>query len=835
MLIPESWLRAWVDFPEPIEALAHRLTMAGLEVEDIRAKAPPFSGVVVGRILSAERHPDADRLQVCRVDIGAAEPLQIVCGAPNARAGITVACATDGAVLPGEFKIKKTKMRGVASEGMLCSARELGISDDSEGIIELTQDAGLGSSVRQVLALDEKVLEIKLTPNRADCLSIAGVAREVAALTGAAIRRPAWAPEGGLNKGGVAISVDAGIPTPTIALASESPGTAPRLCSRFVSRVIRGIDNTRPTPAFVAERLALAGQRSVNLVVDLSNYLMLELGQPSHAFDLAALGGASLTARFAQAGETLVPLAGETPLTLGPADGVVVGPSGVAALAGVMGGKHSGVSAQTTDIVLECAHWLPNAIRGRAAAHKLTSEAAHRFERGVDPELPASTLDALTHLILTHAGGVAGPASSAEVAMAPVPSVRLRLTRLEQWMGIAYEPAVVLSALQSLGFSPQQHTDPAQGTVFEATVPSHRFDIAIEEDLIEEVARVLGYEALPSVPPRASVFPSVQPEALRSRQALRSHWLHRGYTEVVTYSFISEAMAASYGSVGEPIRLLNPISEPLSVMRPSLIPGLLKVVQDNAAHRQSRVRVFEVGRVFHRDASATAGDWQVEGIAQPLRLGACAWGPRDPEGWSSSNVAVDFFDVKADLEAWLGEFAQELVFVPLGAEGQPGSATHRPDLHPGRSAEIRLLGRVVGVLGEVHPAWVQAAGLSSSPVVCEIDLQALQSGRVPAAAPVVRTPSMQRDLALVVAQAVPSGEVVAKLRASAAQLKNGQCLQEIRVFDDYRGAGLQAGEKSLGLRLVLQAADRTLSDDEADALIAGLVEAATKAFSARLR
>lgn len=843
MLIPESWLRAWVDIQEPIEALAHRLTMAGLEVEDIRAKAPPFSGVVVGRIVSAERHPDADRLQVCQVDVGGAAPLQIVCGAPNARAGLAVACATDGAMLPGSFNIKKTKMRGVASEGMLCSSRELGISEESEGILELEALLGnrlapeaLGGLVRDLLSLDEKILEIKLTPNRADCLSVAGVAREVSALTGLPLKYPAWAPATTPAESTAAFAVNPSVPTPRIDLANEAldhagssagdGSTGPRLCALFASRVIQGIDNTRPTPDFILERLLLAGQRSVNLVVDISNYLMLELGQPSHAFDLAALGGPDLVVRFAQDGETLQPLVGETPLRLGTADGLVVGPQGPAALAGVMGGLHSGVSPQSTAIVLECAHWMPDAIRGRAAAHKLSSEAAHRFERGVDPSLPLRTLHALTQLILEYSGGQAGPLAVAERPLAARPAVTLRLSRLQQLMGIQYEPDVVRKALASLGFEPKV-LDAGNDTTLTVAVPSHRFDIAIEEDLVEEVARVLGYDALPSLPPKATVYPLVRPEAQRGRRALRSHWLHRGYTEAVTYSFISEAMAASCGrSAGEPIRLLNPISEPLSVMRPSLVPGLLKVVQDNAAHRESRVRVFEIGRVFHRSATKEAGPWQVAGVDQPVRIAACAWGARQPEGWASSREPVDFFDMKADVEAWFGEAAAELVFKP-----SPG----RPDLHPGRSAEVWFRGHCLGVVGAVHPAVVQALGLPSAPVACELALEGLLASQVPVAAAVVRTPFMLRDLALVLPISTPAGDVVAKLRASAAQMKNGQCLQDIRVFDDYRGVGLPEGEKSLGLRITLQAADRTLADDEADAIVAGLVQAAQKSFNARLR
>jgi phenylalanyl-tRNA synthetase beta chain len=800
MQFPESWLRTWANPDIDSQALAHRLTMAGLEVEDADPFAPAFSGVVVARIEAVENHPDADKLHVCRVNDGSGELVQIVCGAPNAAAGLVVPLAKPGAELPGGMHIAPVKMRGVVSNGMLCSARELGLSQDHAGLLELPRDLEPGRDLRQALDLDDTIYLLKLTPNRADCLSIAGVAREVAALTGCALHAPE-------------------IPQVPVTISDRLPVRieASDLCGRYAGRIVRGVNARAATPAWMKSRLERAGQRSVSALVDISNYVMLELGRPSHVFDLRRIRG-GLTVRWGREGEQLELLNGET-ITLAPDVGVIAGDSKLESLAGIMGGQASAVTLDTTDVYLEAAFWWPEAIMGRPRRYKLTSEAGHRFERGVDFSTIPEHLEIMTGLILDICGGQAGPLDDQIAKLPAREPVRMRLSRCNKVLGLSLPAAVVADVFSRLGLAFEQHGDD-----FVVKPPAARFDLTIEEDLIEEVARIHGFDQIPDEPPVAPARMRVQPETLYGLHAMRAVMAALDYQEVINFSFVEEAWERDYCGNEQPIRLLNPIASQLAVMRSSLIGGLLDNIAHNAKHRQTRVRLFEVGRVFARDASVRDGDLSVAGVAQPTHLAAAAWGPAVSEQWGAATRPVDFFDVKHDLASLLGVRAAGLRCEP---------APH-PALHPGRSARLVLDGQPIGWLGEIHPRWTQALDLVHAPVVFEVDTAGISQRAFPAPADLSRQPTVVRDLAIWVDAKLAWQAVLDTLEHEVSADEALAVVKDIKLFDIWRDAE-SGDQRSLALRFWFQGQDTTLDDRQIEYCMQRLTQALAQAHGARLR
>ncbi len=808
MRVPESWLRAFANPDLSTAALADLLTMAGLEVEEAEPLAPAFSGVVVARVISTEKHPDADRLRVCRVDIGnGGEPLQIVCGAPNVVPDMIAACATEGAVLPGGFKIKRAKMRGVESQGMLCSAKELGISEESEGLMVLPTSLGsiLGQDLRSALSLDSQVLTLKLTPNRADCLSIAGVAREVAALTGCALTLPSWPSTPEQTQRRLQVKID-----------------AEDLCGRFTGRVIEGVNAKAATPDWMRQRLEQAGQRSISVLVDISNYVMLELGRPSHIFDLDKVSG-PLTVRWAKDGETLTLLNGQT-VTLDSSVGVIADDQGPESLAGIMGGESTAVSLETQNIYMEAAFWWPDSIRGRARRFNFTTEAGHRFERGVDWVSTQDHIEYMTHLVVSICGGRPGPIDDQSTRLPSRPEVAMRVARCRRVLGIDVDAQTCVEIFSRLGFAPKRVGDGASASI-QVTPPSFRFDIEIEEDLIEEVARVYGFERIPARPPVAPVVMSIPPEERRSAMQLRDRLVASDYVEVVTYSFISKEAALAM-SDETPLALINPMASHQSVMRTSLLPGLLDCLATNVSRKQSRVRIFEIGRCFLDRPGQPASDWTVAGVDQPVRIAGLVFGPTVDDQWGEPSRPVDFFDLKRDLEA----LAQ-----PLRLSTRQLPEAQSTGLHPGRAAEILINDKIVGRAGELHPKFVQEMGLASAPVVFEMDLGPLTQVALPKIAEVSRFPSVTRDLAVVVDHQTPAGGIIDRLNRLKSQSKQGSWITNIKCFDEYRGKGLSEKEKSLAFRFILQSPETTLQESEVDALMNEIITLLTSEFSARLR
>ncbi|RAP65989.1 phenylalanine--tRNA ligase subunit beta [Achromobacter sp. HZ01] len=804
MQFPESWLRTLVNPPIATDELAHRLTMAGLEVEDTVPAAPAFSGVVVAHIVEIAPHPDADKLRVCQVDDGSGERLQIVCGAPNAAAGLKVPLARVGAELPGGMKIGVAKMRGVQSSGMLCSARELGLSQDHAGLLELPADMVVGQSIREALDLDDTLFTLKMTPNRADCLSILGVAREVAALTGAPLSVPTAA--------AVPVTLDERLPVKV---------EAPDLCGRFGGRVIRGVNARAATPEWMKTRLERAGQRSLSALVDISNYVMLELGRPSHVFDLDKIQG-DLCVRWAREGETLELLNGQT-VTLDPKVGVVAAGDQVESLAGIMGGEATSVTLDTQNIYLEAAFWWPQALAGRARRYKFSSEASHRGERGVDFATIAEHIEFITRLIVDICGGQAGPLDDQIVNLPKRLPVRMRLARCHRVLGVPVTQAEVAKIFASLGL---EYT--VEGDDFVVTPPSYRFDLELEEDLIEEVARIYGFENIPAVPPMARAKMFSQPEIRRGNHALRRLAAAQDYQEVVNYSFVEADWERDYAGNDSPVRLVNPIASHLSVMRSSLIGGLVANIRHNANRKQSRVRVFELGRVFLRDASVQDGPLEVAGVRQPLKLAGAAWGPAVEEQWGAATRQVDFFDVKMDVQALFGARGQRLRF----------EAAVHPALHPGRSARIELDGREVGWIGELHPRWAQQADLTHAPVVFELDVAALSEGELPQVRELSRQPVVMRDLALWVDAQVSVQSMLDTVAAAVKADPQLAVVQDVRLFDVWREkpqGGEPVTEKSLAFRFWLQDTEVTLDEARVADCLARIKDALVAAHGARQR
>jgi len=812
MLFPESWLRALVNPPIDTETLAHRLTMAGLEVEETQTAAPPFSGVVVAHIVEIAPHPDADKLRVCQVDDGSGQLLQIVCGAPNAAAGLRVPLARVGAELPGGMKIGVAKMRGVQSSGMLCSARELGLSQDHGGLLELPADMVAGTSLREALDLDDTVFTLKLTPNRADCLSILGVAREVAALTGAPLQAPTAEPVAVTLQDRLSVRVE-----------------APDLCGRFAGRVIRGVNAHAATPDWMKTRLERAGQRSVSALVDISNYVLLELGRPTHVFDLDKIKG-DLVVRWARAEEPVTLLNGQT-IKLAPDVGVIVAGDTVESMAGIMGGDATAVTLDTQNIYVEAAFWVPDAIAGRARRYKFSTEASHRFERGVDYANIPEHLEFITSLIVAICGGQCGPVDDQVINLPQRPPVRMRLARCHRVLGVPVERAEVEQIFTRLGLPFDM-----DGDTFVVQPPSYRFDLSIEEDLIEEVARVYGFERIPDVPPVARAKMRMDPETLRGPHALRHLLAGQDYQEVVNFSFVEEDWERDYAGNADPIRLLNPIASQLAVMRSSLLGGLVANIVHNANRKQSRVRVFELGRVFRRDKAVADGPLAVAAVDQPLKLAAAAWGPSVEEQWGAPVRPVDFYDVKMDVTVLFGKRGADLRFVAVGA------AEAHPALHPGRSARIELDGKAVGWIGELHPRWAQKAELVHAPVLFEVDIDVLEQGALPQVRELSRQPVVVRDLALWVDEGVTAQSLQDTIASTVAGDPRLAIVQHYRLFDVWREkaqSGAQVAdsvkEKSLAFRFWLQDTDATLDEARVAECLGTIRDALIKAHEARQR
>ncbi len=791
MQFSEQWLRSLVNPPLASEALGHLLTMAGLEVEESAPVAPPFSGVVVARIVEAEKHPNADKLRVCKVDAGQGELLQIVCGAPNAAAGMNVPCALVGAKLPG-FDIKAAKLRGVESFGMLCSARELGLSEDHAGLLELPADAPIGRDVRDFLALDDTLFTIKLTPNRPDCLSLTGIAREVAALT-----KTPFAP--------VAVEAVA----PTIDDRRAIVLDAPQACPRYCGRILRGVNAKAPTPDWMKERLRRCGIRAISALVDVTNYVMLELGQPLHAFDDRKLSGA-IHVRYPREGES-VQLLNEQTVTPAADTLLIADEARALALAGIMGGEESGITLDTTDVFLESAFFAPDAIAGRARSYGFVSDASHRFERGVDFALAGQAIERATRLILDICGGQAGPVEEA-VAPEQLPvrkAVALRPARVRKLLGVDLDDAAMTALLAGVHLEVRR-----EGDGYAVVPPSFRFDIEIEEDLVEEIARLYGYDSIPAVPPQGTLAMLDRTESGRTQWDVRHRLADRDYQEVVTYAFVEEAWEHDFCANEDPIRLANPIASQMSVMRSSLLPGLAATLAANRKRQLDRVRVFEIGRCFERKAD---GD-PVPGFHQPLRLAALAAGDALPEQWGAPARGVDFYDVKGDLEA---------LFAPARLGFEPVS---HPALHPGRAASVLLGARHIGVIGELHPIWVQRYELGSAPVVFEVELDAALAAELPAYREISRQPAVIRDLALVVEQDLTTARVLEVLHEVAPPI-----VKAITLFDVYHGKGIDPDKKSLAFRVLMQDTQRTLEDAEVEAAVAAIVRHAESSLGARLR
>ncbi len=808
MQFPESWLREFCNPPITTQQLADTLTMAGLEVEEMQTVAPFFSHVVVGEILSVEQHPDADRLRVCQVHIGKEKALSIVCGAPNARAGIKVPCALVGAELPpGEdgkpFHIKLGKLRGVESQGMLCSARELKISDDSQGLLELATDAVAGVNIREHLNLDDTLFTLKLTPNLAHCLSVFGVARELSALTGSPLLQPVFAPV-----------------TPNVQDVLPVNVLSKDLCGRFSGRIIRGLNTQVKTPEWMVQRLARCGQRSVSPLVDISNYVMFEFGRPTHIFDLQKIHG-GLTVRWGQSGETLELLNGQT-VTLDDKVGVIADEQQVESMAGIMGGAATAVSDATTDIYVEAAFWWPTAIAGRSRRFNFATDAGHRFERGVDPATTVDHIEHITSLILsicatptTHIGPIEDHVSHTPSAQA----VSMRVARANKVLGTHLSQQAMSDALKGLGLQVKE----SDGLI-EVTPPSFRFDLKIEEDLIEEVARMVGFDSLPSTPPVAPITPKLRPENHRNSFSVRRQLADLGYQETINFSFVDAAWEEKLAGNVHPIQLLNPIASQMSVMRSSLIGSLLQVAKFNLDRKAYSVKIFESGRVFKKNNHIEDSLQTVKGIDQPMHLAGLAYGPLQPLGWKSQDKTVDFFNIKSDVCHLLT--GQSVQFI---------AASH-PALHPGRSARVDIEGKTVGWIGELHPKWRQEWGFPHAPVVFEIELDAVLWHPVPKSKVIPRLHPVERDLALVVKESVTHEALMNCISSAPTQ----QLLRDAVLFDIYRPSkpdtGVNADEKSMAVRLFLQSNDEnTLTESQIESVVESVVMQLSSKLSARLR
>jgi len=783
MQFSESWLRTFVNPSLSSEELSHLLTMAGLEVEEVAAVAPAFDQVVVAEVLSKDKHPDADRLNVLTVNVGKAEPLTIVCGAQNVSVGMKAPCALVGAKLPG-MEIKQAKVRGVASFGMMCSAKELGLAEESDGLMVLAADAVVGQSIRVHLDLDDHLITLKLTPNRSDCLSLYGIAREVSALTGTPLQA---LPQAVFKQGS-----ERGCKVKVAASAA---------CPRYAGRVVAGVNARAATPAWMVQRLERCGLRSISVLVDVTNYVLLELGQPLHAFDLGKLEG-DIEVRFARAGESLK-LLNEQSVSLQEDMLVIADDKRPVALAGVMGGADSAVSDATVDIFLESAFFAPGVIVGKSRRLGFGSDSSFRFERGVDFAATRDALDRATQLILDICGGQAGAVTEVLGSLPERKTVTLRVPRVQRVLGISIDAEEIAQMLSRLGMAAQM-----SGNEFRVTPPSYRFDINIEEDLIEEAARVYGYERIQPAPPQAAMNMLPHAEAQRPVAKLSQAMVLRDYQEVINYAFVEAEWERDLCGNAAPVALKNPIASQMSVMRSSLLGGLLSALRTNLARKQPRVRLFEMGGCFAAEAGC---------YVQQERLAGLAYGTVLPEQWGAASRNVDFYDVKADVEALFAPAVLKFV-----------AATH-PASHPGRSAQILLREKIVGWIGELHPQWQQQYDIPQAAVWFEVDLAILAQAWVPHAGEISRFQPVRRDLAVVVDENVTAQTLLDVMRDV-----NAVHVVELALFDLYRGKGVEEGKKSLAFRVLLQDTQKTLTDADVDQSIACLL-AALQQQGAQLR
>ncbi|MEE9685179.1 phenylalanine--tRNA ligase subunit beta [Lelliottia amnigena] len=794
MKFSELWLREWVNTTLDSEALSNQITMAGLEVDGVEPVSGAFNGVVVGEVVECGQHPNADKLRVTKVNVGGERLLDIVCGAPNCRQGLKVAVATVGAVLPGDFKIKAAKLRGEPSEGMLCSFSELGISDDHNGIIELPVDAPIGTDIREYLNLDDNTIEISVTPNRADCLGIIGVARDVAVINQTELNTPEIAP--------VAATI-----ADTLPIQVEAADA----CPRYLGRVVKGINVKAPTPLWMKEKLRRCGIRSIDAVVDVTNFVLLELGQPMHAFDKDRIEG-GIVVRMAKEGETLVLLDGsEAKLS---ADTLVIADHNKAlAMGGIFGGEHSGVNDETQNVLLECAFFSPLSITGRARRHGLHTDASHRYERGVDPALQYKAMERATRLLIDICGGEAGPVIDVtnEAMLPKCATITLRRSKLDRLIGHHIADAQVSDILRRLGCDVTEGQDQWQ-----AIAPSWRFDISIEEDLVEEVARVYGYNNIPDEPVQAGLIMGTHREADLSLKRVKTMLNDKGYQEVITYSFVDPKLQQLVHPGHEALILPNPISSEMSAMRLSLLTGLLGTIVYNQNRQQSRVRIFETGLRFVPDTQANLG------IRQDLMLAGAICGNRYEEHWDLTKNSVDFYDVKGDLESVL-DLTGKLSEIEFRAEACQG-------LHPGQSAAIYLQGERIGFIGVVHPELERKLDLNGRTMVFELEWNKVADRVIPQAQDVSRFPANRRDIAVVVAENVPAADILAECKKVGVNQVVG-----VNLFDVYRGKGVAEGFKSLAISLILQDTSRTLEEEEIAATVAKCVEALKERFQASLR
>ena len=791
MKFSEQWLREWVDPPVSTGELVEQLTMAGLEVDSVEPLGEGLDALLVGEVIAVDAHPDADKLRVCRVNIGQGEPLQVVCGAPNVRAGGRYPLAPVGATMPGGMKIKKSKLRGVESHGMLCSARELGLSEEHAGLMELPSDAPAGQQLTDLLGLDDTVIEIDLTPNRGDCLGIEGIAREVGTLT----RSPV-----------ISIRIDA-MP-PTIMDSFDVEVQTPAACPRYLGRVIRGIDARAETPLWMQERLRRSGMRSLGPVVDVTNYVLLELGQPMHAFDLARLSR-GIRVRYAGKGEELV-LLDERRISLDEQTLVIADHDKPLAIAGVMGGIDSGVQENTTDLFLECAFFTPEAVAGCARRYAMHTDSAHRFERGVDPALQARAVQRASNLLLEIAGGQAGPVIEV-VSAAHLPSntpITLRSARIQRVLGMAPEDDEVVDILKRLGM---KVTEVPGG--WEVLSPGFRFDIEIEADLIEELGRIYGYDRLPSVPLTGGLEMRPVAETTRDIGGIADVLVARGYREAITYSFVDPELQGRVNPGMTAVRLANPISSAMAEMRTSLWPGLLKAVQHNLNRQKTRVRFFEHGLRFYSAGGA---------IRQDVMIAAIASGPLLPEHWGGQGEPVGFYDIKQDVEAIIQNTHDNVGIEFVAAE--------HAALHPGQSAKILAAGEQLGWLGRIHPRLAAACDISPDACLFELTYAAISRSSLPRFREISRYPSIRRDLAIVVDEHVQAQALIDVVREAA-----GELLQDVVIFDVYQGQGIESGRKSIAFGLILQDSSRTLIEEDIETVVGRVTAELGKVIGATLR
>ena len=773
-----DWLQKWVSPNKSADEMAHLLTMSGLEVEEVEPAAPAFTGVVIAEVKQVEKHPDADRLNITQVDAGTGELIQIVCGAPNVKVGIRVPCALPGAVLPGDFKIKPTKMRGQVSNGMLCSGKELGIPDDVDGLMVLPEDAPVGADIRDYLALNDALFTLKITPNRADCLGIKGIAREVVALTQCehnAFTIPTVPVSTGRMQ---AVRID-----------------APADCGRFLARVIEGVDAKAATPSWMVQRLQRSGIRSISALVDIGNYVMLELGQPMHIFDADKVTG-SIIVRRAQDGEKLLCL-NDKEVVLAADTLVVADEAGALSMAGLMGGAASAVSDETVNVVLEAAWFQPDTLANKSRQYGFGSDSSYRYERGVDYRLQADAIERAAFLVHSICGGKVGAVTEALGDLPVANKVNVRTGRINKVLGIEVPVDTVATILTHLGLNPVATADG-----FEVTAPSFRFDIEQEVDIIEEVGRVYGYDKIPDDYTSGRLHMLKRPENRKTRFSVYNALAARGYREIVSYAFVDETWEQDFAANSDPIRLQNPLASHMSVMRSTLIGGLIKTLQHNLNYKQNRVRLFEIARVFKKDGQ---GAYQ-----QNERVGGLAYGYAVPEQWGEASRLVDFFDVKGDLE--------QLIHRSLSVQYQ---AFEHPAFHPGRCAQLLIDGVAVGVLGQLHPQWVQKYDLPQAPVLFEVDLSVLLQSQAVTYQAVSKLPPVRRDLAFVIADAVKSADLLNTLRAAA-----GPLVKSVDLFDVYTGVGIEPGHKSMAVKVMLQAASETLTDAVVDEEMQSLIKVA---------